>query len=111
MPKPRIYKTPEELDEKMSEYFLKTKTEEITISGLCLHLMINKDTFYEYAKRIEYKEIINFARLRVENAYEKSLRKYGRTGDIFALKNFGWSDKQEIDANVTTTEIRVDLDD
>ena len=29
------------------------------------------------------------------SVYEKSLRKDGKTGDIFALKNFGWRDKQE----------------
>lgn len=100
-----------ELIDKIDMYFNTTKEEEITITGLCLSLGINKDTFYEYAKREEYKDVINMARLRVENSYELSLRKYGRSGDIFALKNFGWRDKQEIDADVRTTEIRVELDD
>jgi hypothetical protein len=28
------------------------------------------------------------------------LIKSGRAGDIFALKNFGWVDRQEVDQNV-----------
>lgn len=96
--RPLIYKTPEELKDKINEYFEKTDNEKITITGLCLALNINKDTFYEYEKKEGYKEIIDIARLVVENSYELSLRKYGRTGDIFALKNFGWTDKQEVEA-------------
>ena len=95
--RPLKYQNAEEMQEKMNKYFKGTKPEEITITGLCIYLGLNKDTFYEYSKREEYKEIIEMARLIVENSYEKSLRKYGRTGDIFALKNFGWRDKQEIE--------------
>lgn len=96
--RPLIYKTPEELKNKINEYLEQTDDEKITITGLCLALNINKDTFYEYGKKEGYKEIIDIAKLVVENSYELSLRKYGRTGDIFALKNFGWTDKQEIES-------------
>jgi hypothetical protein len=88
--------TPEQMQEKLDEYFKITPVEDITITGVCLHLGIVKDTFYNYAKRKEYKEMVNLARMKVENAYEISLRRHGRAGDIFALKNFGWTDKQEI---------------
>ena len=33
----------------------------------------------------------------VEHGYEKDLRSDKPTGSIFALKNMGWVDKQEID--------------
>ena len=33
----------------------------------------------------------------IENSYELDLKKHGRTGTIFALKNFDWKDKQETD--------------
>lgn len=89
------FENPEELQLLINDYFDNTPEEEITITGLCLHLGIVKDTFYNYAKREDYKHIINMARLRVENSYEISLRRNGRTGDIFALKNFGWRDTQE----------------
>lgn len=90
--RPMKYEKSEELQEKINQYFNKVKEEEITITGLCLYLGINKDTFYEYSKNEKFKDIINIARLIVENSYEISLRKNGRSGDIFALKNFGWKD-------------------
>ena len=104
--RPLKYNNEKELTQKINEYFAKTQEEEITITGLCIYLGINKDTFYEYAKREEYKDIINMARLIVENSYEISLRKNGRTGDIFALKNFGWIDKQEIE-NTTSNRVTI----
>ena len=104
--RPLRYNNEKELTKKINEYFEKTQEEEITITGLCIYLGINKDTFYEYAKRDEYKEIINMARLIVENSYEISLRKNGRTGDIFALKNFGWTDKQEVE-NTTHNKVTI----
>ena len=95
--RPRKYESAEELEAKINEYFDGREYNEITITGLCLFLGINKDTFYEYAKVPEYKYIIDVARLKVENSYEIALRKDGGTENIFALKNFGWKDKQELD--------------
>jgi len=34
---------------------------------------------------------------RVESSYELDLKKHGRSGTIFALKNFDWKDKNETD--------------
>jgi len=85
------------LTKKIDKFFVDTPVDDITITGLCIYLNINKDTFYEYAKRAEFKDVLDMARLKVEHAYELSLRHYGRAGDIFALKNFGWRDKQELD--------------
>lgn len=86
-----------ELEKLVNEYFDKTEEQKITITGLCLYLGLTKETFYEYARRPEYKQILDRARLMVENSYEMSLRENGRTGDIFALKNFGWVDRQEVE--------------
>lgn len=102
--RPAKYTDEKQLEKKINEYFEKVNENEITITGLCLYLGINKDTLYEYAKKDEFKDIINNARLIVENSYEISLRKTGRTGDIFALKNFGWKDQQEIK---TTNEVSI----
>ena len=41
----------------------------------------------------------------VENSYEMSLRENGRTGDIFALKNFGWRDKMEVENNAEISKL------
>jgi hypothetical protein len=45
--------------------------------------------------------MLEMAKMKIEHAYEKSLRKNGRSGDIFALKNFGWTDRMDVAADVT----------
>jgi hypothetical protein len=91
------FNSPEELSGLINQYFDTTTEERLTWTGLCLALDTNKQTLLNYQKIPEYEHIITMAKLRVENAYELSLRKNGRSGDIFGLKNFGWSDKQEIE--------------
>ena len=109
--RPRIFNSPEELEAKIDEYFNGREYNEITITGLCLHLGINKDTFYEYAKRPEFKFIIDMARLKVENSYEIALRKNGGTENIFVLKNFGWKDKTEAEAQDNSLNININTGD
>ena len=50
----------------------------------------------DYQKNDEYSDTIKRAKLRIENAYEMRLIDRGNGGDIFALKQFGWSDKHEV---------------
>lgn len=45
----------------------------------------------------EFTHTIKRARAFMEKEYEKLLRAGNCTGAIFALKNFGWTDKQEIE--------------
>lgn len=112
--RPLKYSSVEEMEEKIQEYFKKTPMEELTITGLALALDTDRKTLINYENRDEFFNTIKKAKTRIENSYELSLRKNGRTGDIFALKNFGWQDKQEIDnsvsinsyANLTEEELR-----
>lgn len=99
--RPLKIETPKQMEKILNEYFETTEENKITITGLCLALDLDKSTFYDYEKRKGYEDIVRRARMIVENSYEMSLRENGRTGDIFALKNFGWIDKQE--QEVTTT--------
>jgi hypothetical protein len=72
--------------------------EKPTITGLTLALgFCDKSTLYDYAKKPEFTHPIKRAMLIVEHGYEKALRENNATGPIFALKNFGWVDKQNID--------------
>lgn len=57
----------------------------------------SRQSVYDYEKSGEYSYTIKRARLMVEMAYEQALLSRNSTGAIFALKNFGWSDKQEIE--------------
>ena len=105
--RPPIYDNPEDLQTKIDEYKNDCMiNEEIpTLTGMILFIGFNsKDTFYEYGKKEGFSDSIKKARLWIESLYEKDLRKTGNTGSIFALKNFGWSDKLEIDNNHSTID-------
>ena len=110
--RPLRFETVEQLKKELDSYFKKTPKEEWTMTGLCLVLEIDYQTLINYSRKEEYFEPIKIAKLKVHNEYEKSLRKNGRTGDIFALKNFGWKDRQEINNNVTGVSVNIidDLD-
>lgn len=101
--KPLKY-TPESLQKIIDDYFKTTPITEYTITGLALKIG-SRQLIQDYEKRKGFTEIIRFAKLIVENAYELSLRKTGRSGDIFALKNFGWKDQQDIKQTLTVKGI------
>jgi len=102
--RPLKFESVEELEKKINEYFDKTPKTEITITGLALALDTSRETLCNYEKKDEYFDTIKKAKDKVQLEYELDLRRKGRSGDIFALKNFGWKDKieQKIDADVKT---------
>lgn len=89
---PWEFGTPEMLEEALDKYFASVEIEEITHTGLCIHVGISKGTFNRYHKREGYEELVTMAKLRIEHAYEIALRRHGGAGNIFALKQFGWTD-------------------
>lgn len=95
--RPLKFESLAELQERIDDYFAVTKEEDLTVTGLALHLDTSRETLMNYEEKPEYFDAIKKAKDRVHNAYEKDLRRKGRSGDIFALKNFGWSDKQELE--------------
>ena len=89
------FKTPEELQAVMEEYF--ASEGHWTITGLCLHCGFeSRQSFYDYEKKDEFSYTIKKARMMIEHGYEKALMSDKVTGPIFALKNLGWSDKQDV---------------
>jgi hypothetical protein len=125
--RPPLYETPDELQDKIDLYFqegIETKTVVIgppnnrstieievpTITGLCYFLGFeSRQSFYAYEKKPEFSYTIKKARLFIEKHYEEMLQTGNTTGAIFALKNFDWSDKQEIDQKTTFEDKRLDL--
>ena len=111
--RPPMYETPEQLQEAIDRYFksgIKQKTVVIgkapnnyevqipvpTITGLCIFLGFeSRQSFYAYEKKEGFSYTIKKARLFIENEYEEMLAIGNTTGAIFALKNFGWTDKIE----------------
>lgn len=120
--RPLKYKTADEMQKGIDEYFelcqpryatdaegnvLKdnrgnpiTELNPPTITGLALHLgFINRASMYDYELRGEFSNTVKTARSRCEQWVETN----GLAGNtppamaIFALKNYGWSDKQEIE--------------
>ena len=97
MGRPPKYKTALELQEKIDEFF-NAENQTITISGLCYYLgFSSRQSFYDLQKKGEFSYTVKKARIRIEMYYESMLLTRASTGAIFALKNFGWTDKQEID--------------
>ena len=91
--RPRKYQSVEQLQAAIDSYF--ESTEKVTITGLALHLgfnsrqaLINYEGYSE-----EFHDAIKRAKSMVEVYYEERLVGGHAAGSIFALKNFGWSDK------------------
>ena len=115
--RPPIFKTVEEMSEKIEEYFdwcdnrMKSYYNEkagtdvqvndpapYTMSGLARRLGMDRDTLINYAHKDEFVGTIKAARERVHEDVETRLMEKQATGAIFNLKNnFGWKDKSEND--------------
>ena len=113
--RPPKYLSVEDLENRINQYFnwwCKTKTIYIktgkdeyepieqpipTISWLALFLwFVNRASMYDYQDKPEYTNTIKRARAFMEQEYEEQLR-FNPTWAIFALKNFGRTDKQTME--------------
>ena len=98
MGRPPLFSSEEELQQKIDEYFDNLGEKNPTVSGMAYALgFTNRTSMYEYIWRDNFSDTIKKAIGRVEISYEESLMSKNSGGAIFALKNMGWSDKQEID--------------
>lgn len=105
--RPLKFKTIEELQKVIDCYFAKMAEplyfnkdgapvhEPLTITGLALALDTTRQTLMDYQEREEFTDAIRKAKTRVENYAEQKLFGSTPTGPIFALKNFGWDDKNQ----------------
>ena len=100
--RPLIFKTKEELDEKIQAYFDKCEEQgkPLTYAGLAFGLGIDRQTLYNYAKRDKYFDSIKKARDRVTAYIEEWAMEKGNAGTIFLMKNYGYTDRQEVDTNI-----------
>lgn len=113
--RPVKFKTPEEMQIAIDKYFAECNNEKrpITYTGLAYSIGLSRQGLLEYKQKDNFSDTIKKARDYVEMTLEERLIGTSgvATGIIFNLKNnYGWKDKQEIDADVKT-EIRVDLND
>lgn len=124
--RPPMFETPEAMQAAIDDYFEKGVTikriivgkppkqetieiEVPTITGLCYYIGFeSRQSFYAYEKKPEFSYTVKKARLFIEKHYEEMLQTGNTTGAIFALKNFDWSDKQEIEQKSTIKDERID---
>lgn len=92
--RPLKFEKPDDLLKVVEHYFDNTPFDEWSVTGLAIAVG-SRQLLIDYAEREEYGWIVDRAKLFIENSYELSLRKNGRAGDIFALKNFGWFDRTQ----------------
>ena len=114
--RPPKYKTPEEMQEAIDKYFTDCPDSydvivggDIgmvtvpcpTLTGLALYLgFCDRHSMYAYEEKKEFNNTIKRARAIMVRIYESEVR-FGRNtaGAIFMLKNFGYSDRQELEVS------------
>jgi hypothetical protein len=114
--RPRKYDSPEQMDEAVDSYFqyCTENQKPITYTGLCLFLgFAGRACLDGYLQYEGFAPSVRRAKSLVEMAYEERLVDPTRpaAAAIFGLKNFGWTDRQEIDhrsADGTMTPSRID---
>lgn len=130
--RPAHFKTANALKKKITEYFngwyntkkvvvrrwkfnVEVEKPMVTITGLAAFLWFaSRQSFYDYEAKEDgdFSYAIKRARLFIEVQYEEMLQMW-LTNAIFALKNFGWTDKQEVeytDKTIDATDLEKDDD-
>ena len=105
--RPRLYDTPEQFETKVYEYqkHCEAASEPVTWTGLALFLgFSSRQSIDEYQNYDGFSDSVKKAKTFVEYHYELRLNGERPTGAIFALKNMGWSDKQEIEHSEKVTD-------
>lgn len=113
--RPLLFKNKEELQEKIDEFFLPFETWEedtkrCTITRLAVHLDTSRKTLVEYEWKDEFSNTVKKAKDKVEQYYEDRLIDRGNWGDIFAMKNLGWTDRTEVDNTNKNLNVEIDKD-
>jgi len=128
--RPLLFKSAEELEDKIEEYFefCNNRIKEIhdkeggvvaithpapyTMSGLANRLGIDRDTLLNYSKKEEFFGTVKMARNRVHEDVEvRLMESRNQAGAIFNLKNnFGWKDKNETETTHILPKPIMDVD-
>lgn len=123
--RPRLFDDPEILLQAINDYLNNPPTKTIKIGDQLVevpHITVtrmayelgfkSRSSLYEYKEDPRFADILKRACLFIESEYETMLHNPQCTGAIFALKNMGWSDRQEIDMsgglNNTSTPLDIE---
>lgn len=100
--RPPKFNSPEELQEKLEQYFNQCieNNKMPTKGGLALYLDTTRETLSDYEKKEEFSDAIKVSYQIIEDAWVQKLSGQAVTGTIFYLKNAfsrDWRDKTEQD--------------
>ena len=98
--RPRIIESPEEFTKRADAYFADCKVEgkRPTVTGLAYNVgLASRQSLCDYENKPEFIYTVKRAKLFVEMGYEEALSQSNAAGPIFALKNFEWTDKQQLE--------------
>ena len=109
--RPPKYHDPVQFERRCDEYFESIMNEDgtwrrpPTMSGLALFLgFMDRRSMYYYRDKDSFYEPVKRAMAMIEMYHEERLASGDRcVGNIFALKNMGWSDKTEHTSKQETT--------
>ncbi|WP_426671259.1 terminase small subunit [Mucilaginibacter sp. McL0603] len=101
----------EKINSASGQKNIKSKPQQITITGLALHLgFSSRQAFEDYEAKGKFADNLKRARLRVMADYEKKLHVTSSTGAIFALKSMGWNERTEKPTDVpANTVLKVEI--
>lgn len=97
--RPRLFNSAAEMDKLIDNYILmcnKTRPPvPLTLTGMILSLGLSSRESFDHYKTYgeDFSDSVKRGKLFIENGYEVRLHGTTATGSIFALKNFGWTDK------------------
>lgn len=108
--RPKKFETPEQLQKLIDDYFLDCKKNKLplTYAGLAVAIGIDRRSLYNYSKDEEFFLTIKKARDKVEQYVEEQIFIRGSAGVIFYAKNYGYTDRQDV--NITPVNFGASLD-
>ena len=98
--RPPKWTDPKVIEEQGMKFFAQRRKENrpLTITGLALAWDTTRDVLMDYQEKDQFSYTIKKLKAYCEDyAEEQALSGSNQAGSIFALKNYGWKDKQEID--------------
>lgn len=105
--RPKLFKSVKDIDSKVEAYkeYLEKNKRPPTMAGLAYYLGCDRKTLYNYSKDDNFFPTIKKYRDWVMMNMEEAAIDKGGGGTVFLLKNYGYTDKQEIETTVTTNPI------
>jgi hypothetical protein len=101
--RPKKWDSPEALQKDIDRYwaYCKDENKPPTIAGLAYYTNVDRHTIYNYAEKDEFFHIIKKAREYILMTLEEESIVNGKAGTIFVMKQYGYTDKHEVDSRLS----------